>query len=68
MLNARKLKSRMIEAGVTQRELAVKLGISENTLSKCFTGKRCFDTEEVLAICNLLGIQENSQKADIFLS
>ena len=68
MLDVRKLKSEMAASGITQKKLAELLGISENTLSKCLTGKRSFDTDEASAICELLGITDNNRKAEIFLA
>lgn len=67
MLNTRKLRGVMAEAGVTQRDIAKALGKSENTVSNRIKGISPFDVSEVLIICDLLGITDNSLKAEIFL-
>jgi DNA-binding XRE family transcriptional regulator len=58
----------MAERAVSQRQLAETIGISKNTLSATFTGKRCFDTDEVDNICKFLCISDSQEKADIFLA
>lgn len=67
MINTLKLKAAMVEAGYTQQTLAEKLKISPNTLSFKMTGKSNFDIEEATQICAILGIDDASQKAAIFL-
>lgn len=67
MINTRKLKAAMIEAGCTQKELAEKLGISENSVSKKINGKRSFNIDEACAVCEALNIVDVVTKAQIFL-
>ena len=62
-----KLKSRIVEAGYTQRTLADELGMSANSLGRKINGKAIFNTEEVIRICDKLGIVEDAEKAFIFL-
>lgn len=62
------LRAKMVEAGYTQRSLAEKLNISENTLSNKLKGRSAFDVNEVRDICAVLGIENDKEKAYIFLS
>lgn len=63
-----KLKGKIVEAGYTQRALAAELGMSKNTLNNKITGKTSFNMDEAMRLCELLGIQDNAEKAQIFLS
>ncbi len=47
------------EAGLTQRELAEKLGVSDKTISKWETGNGLPDAGNMLPLCDLLGISVN---------
>lgn len=67
MLDAQKLKGKIVEAGMTQGELAKTIGISQNTLTRKLTGRRDFTVGEVVRICDALHITDNGQKAQIFL-
>lgn len=67
-MNVNKLKGRMVEAGYTQRTLAIATKMSENTLSSKLNARRPFNTDEVLVICELLHITDPVEKAQIFLS
>lgn len=67
MLDAKKLKGKIVEAGMTQGELAKKIGISQNTLTRKLTGRRDFTVGEIDRICAALHITDNGQKAQIFL-
>ena len=67
------LKGKIVAAGYSQKSLAEAMTtaghrISENTLSKKVNGRVPFDTAEVTCLCELLGIQDNAEKAHIFLS
>lgn len=73
MVNVNMLKSRMILAGYTQKTLVAELRergmpITENTLSAKMNGKSQFYVEDALAICEVLGITNAADKADIFLA
>lgn len=73
MVNVNKLKSRMILAGHTQKTLVAELrergfSMTENTLSAKLNGKSQFYVEDALAICEVLGIDNSADKADIFLA
>ena len=63
-----KLKGLIIAAGMTQKEVAKKIGISTNTLSNKINGVREFTVGEVIQICDILDITSNAEKAEIFLA
>ena len=55
VVNVNLLKSYMVKAGYTQKMLAQKLGISEQTLTRKLK-KRVFGTDEAAKIVELLSI------------
>ena len=67
-MNMNKLRGKIVEAGMTHEELAKACNISKSTFSRKITGRQPFDTEEIVAICNVLNIQSNDEKVEIFLS
>lgn len=68
MLNKNKLKGAIIAAGYTSKEIATKLGMSENTFSSKMSGKSSFDILQAYEICEILRIENNAEKAEIFLT
>jgi transcriptional regulator with XRE-family HTH domain len=44
------------KAGVTQSELAVRIGVPQSFVSKCETGERRIGMLDVRSICNALGV------------
>ena len=67
-MNMNKLRGIMAEQQCTQRLLAKGIGISENSLANKMNGKYCFNTDEVIKICEFLHIEDSETKASIFLS
>ena len=67
-MNKMKLIGKIAENGYTQKSLAKKLGMSENTLGSRINGKSSFNVDEVMALCEILNISDNAEKAAIFLS
>lgn len=59
-MNVNLIRGKMVEAGLTQSELALKVGMSRNSLSRKLTGKRDFRLDEVCRICDVLGIDNPS--------
>lgn len=66
MLNSKLLKSKMVEAGYTQRVLAKKLDITEGTLSRKMRRARPFTVDEAQTLCNVLGISNGEEITRIF--
>lgn len=67
-MDMNKLRGKIVEAGMTQRDLADACGCSANTLSRKINGKTPFDTRDIRLICEALSITDNAEKAEIFLS
>ena len=67
IMQVNKLKSRIVEAGYTQKSLAKAMGISKNTLNSKINGKTQFNLKEVDTLCELLAICAPEEKAQIFL-
>lgn len=57
-MNVNILKGKMAEKGMTQAQLAQKIGISENSLSRKLLGKREFRLSEAVDICIALDIED----------
>ena len=66
-MSMNKLKGKIVEAGYSQRSLALELGMSKNTLNSKVNGKIPFNTVEIEHICEKLGIHDGAEKASIFL-
>ena len=54
--NYRKLLGRIREYGLTNRELAEKIGITKGTLSQKLNGRYPFTTKDIDLICGTLDI------------
>ncbi len=50
------LRGRMREKGLTQKECAARIGLSEGQLNRKLAGEFDFKQEEIHALCNLLDI------------
>lgn len=55
-MNDRKIKAKMVELGVTQKDLAHELGISIQNLNAKLNGRAIFNIEEAQKITNVLKI------------
>jgi len=67
-MNTRLLRSKMVLAGKTQKDIAHLLGKTEATVSAKFKGKCPLFIDEADAICGALGITNQAEKAEIFLN
>ena len=67
MVNLNKFRAAMAENGLNQKELAKRIGISENSLCSKINGKSRLYADEILSICDVLHINEAAKKAEIFL-
>ena len=68
MLNKNLLKVAIVRAGTTQKQLAVDIGMTPNTMTSRMNGSSHFDTHEMDKIWSVLNICSNDEKAGIFLS
>lgn len=66
-MNKNLLKSKFVAHGLTYDDVAGRMGISKNTLSNKVNGVTYFDTEEITRLCEILNIEEDSEKVEIFL-
>lgn len=68
MMNIKKLRAKMVEAGYNQCSLALATGIKENTLCSRFTEKTEFNIGEVKLICDTIGITDGEEIKSIFFN
>lgn len=68
MVNTRKLKAAIVEAGETQQTLAYKMNCCKNTICAKINNKSSFTVDEVKKLCQILGIQEPSEREEIFFA
>lgn len=54
--NFDKLKGKMVEHHITQKDLADRIGICPSSLNFKLSGKRDFTVSEMWMICSILGI------------
>ena len=71
-MRTNELKGKIVAAGYSQSSLAVAMNqagckTSKNTLSKKVNGRVPLNTDEIVCLCDLLGIHDNNEKAYIFL-
>lgn len=66
MVNTKLLKSYFVKNGLTQSEVAAKVGISYQSLSDKINNKTQFKVGEVFALCDILKIK--SEMTDIFFA
>ena len=67
-MKANLLRAEMAVKGMSQREVAEKAQISKSAFSAKINGQRPFDTDEAVRICDVLGIDDNAKKIEIFLT
>lgn len=68
MVNKNRLMGAIMGAGLNQRKLASRIGMSKNTMNSKVNGRSFFDTQQIDKICEVLEIDDNIEKALIFLS
>ncbi len=56
-MNYNFLRNRMADCGITQKECASRIGISEGTLNRKLAGDFVFRQDEITKISELLGIE-----------
>jgi len=68
VINSSLLKGKIVANNYTQKTLAEKMNISENSLNAKINGKADFDLSQVILLCELLGINSPDEKCQIFLA
>lgn len=68
MVDVNKLKGAMVRAGFTQSAFAKALSMAPNTLNAKINGKTIITTDEAQKMCQVLRIQNASEKVEIFLA
>ena len=66
MLNSRKLKARMVELGLTQKDVAEALSVNRSTASLKLNGRRPLYIEDAEKLCDLLRIPASEISAYFF--
>ena len=56
MVNLRKIKGRLVELGLTQKDVAEKIGVAQPTVNQKINNIRPMDLQEAEAIADLLKI------------
>ena len=67
-MQANLLRAEIAAQGLSQREVAQRAKISRSAFSAKINGQRPFDTEEAVRVCDVLGIDDDKKKCQIFLS
>lgn len=72
MVDVNKLKSQMVLKGYSQRSLVAEMNargfkITENTFSSKMKNPRKFNCDDADMICDILKLENPTDKADIFL-
>lgn len=66
MVNTNKLKSRLVEMGYTQKDLAEELGIATATMNQKLNNVRPLKLSEAYTIANFLKILDSDFKSYFF--
>lgn len=66
-MNIDKLRGKMAEKKMNQKEMAESLGISTQAFNKKMNGKTRFSTNDAAIICQKLNIADMAERAEIFL-
>lgn len=59
MLNTKKIKGRMVELGLLQKDIAAALNIAQTTVSQKINGVRPMTLQEAERMAKVLNIQNN---------
>lgn len=68
LVDKTRLMGRIVGAGYTQRSLAQAMKVSKNTLNSKINNRIPFDTDDIQILCDLVGITNGKEKAEIFLA
>lgn len=68
MIDSGKLKARMVERGITQRDLSKKTGYGLNHINEVLNNKISPRLDLVSKLCVILDISDDSDRSDIFFA
>ena len=68
MVRVNELRAARVRAGKTQKDAAYVCGCSVNTYGNKESGRTAFTVDEVVLLCDFLGINDPEQRAYIFLA
>ncbi|MBQ6164742.1 MAG: helix-turn-helix domain-containing protein [Clostridia bacterium] len=68
MVRTNELIAERARAGFSRKDAAAACGCSTNTYALKETGKASFTTEEVVALCDAMGIDDIERRGYIFLA
>lgn len=66
-MNLGKLNGKIAEKGVKKKDIANMFGISIQALNKKLTGKSKISVDDATKFCEILEIENNAEKNQIFL-
>jgi transcriptional regulator with XRE-family HTH domain len=66
VVNTNKVKARIMELGLTQEDVAKKLGIDYSTFNVKINNNRRFYVDEVAKLCELLNIKTSTELREYF--
>ena len=66
MVNSKKLKGRIVELGLTQKDLAKALGVATPTVSQKLNNVRSMSVDEAFIIADLLKIPDEQFRKYFF--
>ena len=67
MVQTNLLKAKIVASGIGRNQLAKLVHMSKSTLSAKINGKRPFDADEIVLLCDVLGIHDANEIVLIFL-
>lgn len=67
MIDADRVRGRMAEKHITQKDIGDCLKVSKNTVSAIFAKKRDLKTSEVRQLCDLLEVTEDHDVVAFFM-
>lgn len=68
VVNTVELKKALLDAGMSQRDLAEAASISKNALNRKINNYSEFTSSEISAVCLALNITDPAKKCEIFLA
>lgn len=67
-INKPMFKMALERAGYTQTKLAKEMGVSKNAINNKVNGRVGITVDEAIQMCKILGVEDNDEKVQIFLS